>query len=287
MKVSKTFVFGVFVLLLVAAAQAAKVEIVDPVVVTIDAQGALLPDRAVDLGLVGPGQKLELIAFTDTGEISRGNETISGNNADWDRMEIVSDSLPRGWVGQDGLRYESPMKALVVVEKNTPDGEYNFLLRTVDEFEGVSPLTFRASARVSRDVFGIRVAGEPVKVPSKSTAVYQLELSNKGSANDVFEVKVSGLPKELESKQTFFIPHNAKVTVDFPVAAPETGEFRLEFTGTSLSSDRITASTATTLFVGTSLWTDLKAASRGVLLFPGAEQLTYAVLGFASGVIQG
>jgi hypothetical protein len=123
-------------------------------------------------------------------------------------------------------------------------------------------------------------------VPSRSTAVYQLELENKGSASDVFEVKVTGLPKELEASQTFFVPHNSKITFDFPVKAPETGEFRLEFTGTSLSSNRIKSMAATTLFVGTSLLTDLKAASRGVLLFPGAEQLAYAVLAFASGIFQ-
>ncbi len=273
-------------LLFAASARASQVEIIDPVKVVINAQDALLPDRAVDLGVIGPGQKLELIAYTDTGEISRGNETISSKNADWDRMEVLADSLPRNWVGTDSLRYESPMKAFVVVNRNAADGDYNFLLITIDEFEGVSPLTFRAKAQVTSDVFSLRIAGEPVKVPSRAAAVYQLELENRGSASDVFEVKVAGLPRELEAKQTFFVPHNSKVTVDFLVQAPETGEFLLEFTGTSLSSDRISSSAPATLFVGTSLLTDLKAASRGVLLFPGAEQLAYAVLGFASGVFQ-
>ncbi len=279
-------VFLTAVLVLCSLASAASVSVVDPIRVEILAEEALLEDKSIDLGVVGPGQKLELVAQVATGEISRGNETVSQNEADWDQLEVVDESLPSAWKGRDSLRFETPMKALVVVDKAADDGEYAFLLRTRDDFEGVNPITFKAKARVASDVLEMRIAGEPVKVEPAAQTVYQLELFNKGSANDVFEIAVEGLPKENEARQTAFAPHNSKVVVNFALTAPEAREYRLAFTATSLSSPRITSRATTTLFVGSTLFTDLKAAARGVLLFPGAEQLIYSILALVGSLVR-
>ncbi len=268
-----------------AAAFAVHVAVVDPVSKTIEAGEALLPDKAIDLGLVGPGQKLEIIVDRDMGEISQANATVSQREALWDNLRVEKESLPKGWQGQDGLKYDKPLKAFVVVAKDASDGGYSFLLQASSDYEPFAPITFKAGATVSKDVLAARVAGEPVKAAPRTQVVYQLELENKGSASDAFQVSINGLPGGLQAGKNVFVPHNAKVTVDFPVTAPEAGEYRVGFTATSLSSKGISASAGTTLFVGSSLLTDAKAAARGVLLFPSAEQLAYAFLGLVGSLL--
>ncbi|MBI3588484.1 hypothetical protein HY095_04780 [Candidatus Micrarchaeota archaeon] len=276
----------VFASLFAHPAASSYVKIIEPVQLTVQASQAGTPESEIDLGLVGPGQTVELIASRSTGEISRNNETQSRNEATWDQVEVLRDKLPLGWVGQDSLRFEDPMKPVIVVAKQAPDGEYEFILKARDDYEGTPPLYFNAKARVSRSVLEARIAGEPVKAEPRSQVAYQIELNNLGSANDVFEVKVSGVPKELETGKTFLVPHNSKKTFDFTIQAPESGEFPLTFTVTSLSSPAITSTARTTLFVGSSLLTDMKAAARGVLLFPSAQVVAYSLLAFIGSVMR-
>lgn len=287
-------VWGAFSLALLAmallssSASAAVLKVVSPIEKTISASPG--DEAQLDLGLVGPGQKLELVAEVKAGETSKAGETDSVREGEWDLLEVVAQSLPAGWNGQNSLRYETPMKAFVVVAKDAPDGEYSFAFRSKDEFEGVEPITFRAKARVAREVMEMRIAGEPVKLESGQKGVYSIELHNKGSANDVFEVSVSGLPKALEGgtgSKSVFVPFNSKASVQIEVQAPETGEFPITVRATSLSSPAISSEKTTTLFAGTSLVSDLRAAARGVLLFPTAASALYALLGLVAGVLLG
>lgn len=283
------FAFLALLVLLILPANAGVVKVISPVGQTLsESEGGLLPE--VDLGVVGPGQKLEIIVSTETGEISKGGQTLSTREAEWDLLEVVSDSLPRGWLGQNSLRFESPMKAFVVVAKDAADGEYSFLFRTKDDLEDVTPFSFKAKARVKRNVLELKIVGEPVKLESKHVGVYVIELQNQANANDVFDLTVSGLPKAFEEgtgERTVFVPFNSRVTVPIQVEAPELGEFELEFKAVSLSSPAISSSKTTTLFAGTSLVSDLRAAARGVLLFPTAASSIYALLSLAASLLLG
>lgn len=289
MQKSNLLIFSVVSLLAFSLfAGAAQVKVISPVEKTISFGGGDAPQ--LDLGAIGPGQKLEIIAEVKTGEKSQAGQTDSEKEAEWDLLEVVLESLPSGWSGQNSLRYESPMKAFVVVAKDAPDGEYSFIFRTKDEFEGVQPVTFRAKAKVARNLLDLRIAGEPVKLESGQTGIYLVELQNKGSANDVFEVTLAGLPKAFEGStysKSVFVPLNSKITVPIQVQAPENGEFPVTISASSLSSDAITSSETTTLFAGSSLASDLRAAARGVLLFPTAASSFYAMLGLVAGIFLG
>jgi len=287
--IMKTSLLAFFLLTaLCLSVSAASVKLVSPIEKAISSNGGDAPQ--IDLGVIGPGQKLEIVAEVKTGEVSQGGETDSKKEAEWDLLEVVPESLPAGWSGQNSLRYESPMKAFLVVAKNAPDGEYSFEFRAKDEFEGVKPVVFRGKAKVSREVLDLRIAGEPVKLESRQTGIYSVEVYNKGSANDVFEVSISGLPKAIEGStysKSVFVPFNSKLAIPIQVQAPETGQFQITIRAASLSSPAIAASKTTVLFAGTSLASDLRAAARGVLLFPTVAGSVYALLGLIAGVLLG
>ncbi len=292
-KMNRIFFAAALLLVLAVSLQAsaASVKVISPVEKTLSAEQAASEESVLDLGLVGPGQKLEIVVSTKAGEVSKGGQTDSRKEAEWDLLEVVQSSLPRGWQGQNSLRFETPMKAIIVVAKDAPDGEYSFVFRTKDDFEGVSPVSIKAKAAVRKDVVNLRITGEPVKLESGQKGIYAIELENKASASDVFQLDVAGLPKAFEQGEvggkTILVPFNSKITVPVEVQAPETGEYKLSFSAVSLSSPAITSSKTTTLFAGTTLASDLKAAARGVLLFPTAASPIYSLLALAAGIFLG
>jgi len=274
-----------FFLFLLQPAAAAHVKVLAPVEKTVDVGNA----DALDLGLVGPGQKLELIVSVGAGEISKAGQTDSKKEAEWDWLQVVHSSLPQGWSGQDSLRFESPMKAFVVVAKDAPDGDYYFEFKVNDDFEGVTQMTIKAKARVRRELLSLRIVDEPVKLESNTKGTFQIELHNLASANDAFQLSLSGLPHQTEENtgQQIFVPLNSKVKVSVPVTAAEVGEYAIEFKAVSLSSPAIWDAKGTTLFAGTTLTSDLKAAGRGMLLFPSAAAAIYSLLSVLSGIFLG
>ncbi len=258
---------------LVSSTHAAYVKFVEPVTGTFQAGSS----EIVDLGVVGPGQKVEVVVDADTGEISRQNQTISRKNANWNLLKVDAGSLPAGWRGENSGENEAPLKAYVIVSTQAPDGTYEFRLQAVDAGEGVPPLSFSARATVSRNVFNLALTSDPVKVRARETASYVLTLQNTGSANDVFGVQMLGVPGSQPREVQVLVPHNSKVQVTLPANVQEVGAYALTFSSRSLSSNEIKARTRTTLFVGSYLLTDARAAARGVLLFPSAEYAVYAL----------
>ena len=232
----------------------------------------------IDLGVVGPGQTLEIIVSNDTAKISRGNKTDSQHNADWDVLQVVSETLPLNWIGEDSQRYENPLKARVIVSKDAPNGDYEFSFKAIDEFEEVAAESFSARARVTRDVLETTLLSEPVKTEPKTTAEYVVEIKNKGSASDVFQVTLESNTRAIKAERTLLVRHNSVATVRFSFETPERGEYPLTFTVTSQSSPNISKTISTHLFVGSNLASDLKAAARGLLLFPTSQSAVYAIL---------
>lgn len=249
---------------------AARVAVVDPV------SQDITPGGSLELGVVGPGQRIEI-------EIQRGNgdyDSITGKEKMWDRLLVVKESLPSAWQAQDSLYYEKKMKAFVLLPRDAADGEYEFSLQAFDEYGGTPPLEFNAKVLVSKDVFKFDVLQAQVKSGVDQPAVYTLSLSNTGSASDAFEVEVSGgLPVGWTYKKRLFVPHNSQRQIQYEVIATDQGEFDVQFKATSLSSEKITGSDSAGLVAKSSLWEDMKAASRGVLLFPSIEQAVYSLVG--------
>ncbi len=271
-KVLHALALAFFCAILLAPTAQARVQVLEPVYTATDGAGL------IDLGVVGPGQTLEIIVSNDTAQISRGNKTDSQQNADWDVLQVVKEALPNNWIGEDSPRYENPLKARVIVSKDAPDGEYEFSFKAIDEFEEVTAESFSARARVTRDVLETTLLSEPVKTEPKTTAEYVVEIKNKGSASDVFQVKLESNTQAIKAERTLLVRHNSVATVKFNFETPERGEYPLTFTITSQSSPNISNRIQTSLFVGSNLVSDLKAAARGLLLFPTSQSAVYAIL---------
>ena len=260
-------------LLLAAFSTAAFVKLLNPVQQTITAG----ENPVVYLGMVGPGQKVELVVDNDTGEPTYGGITTSKSDANWDILAVDNTTLPPGWIGQASGLYENPLKAYVIAAPDAPDGDYQFDLLAVNNYGDVLPMRFTAKATVSRHVFSMSLVSDPVKVGIGEPAVYQVQLYNSGSANDVFQLTASGIPGEPAVTQQVFVPMESKVTATLAISSKEAGSYPIDFYASSLSSAAINSQATTTLFVGSSMLTDAQASSRGILLFPSAESYLYSL----------
>lgn len=235
----------------------------------------------LDLGIIGPGQKVELIVQRGTGEIHE----LYKQEKSWDQLKVVKESLPAGWEGVDSLLYENPMKAFIIAAKNAPDGEYEFTLTVIDELEGTPPQEMKAKVTISRDVLGFEPVTKTVSTGGGQPAVYTFRLVNKGSASDVFEVSVAGgLPSRWTFSKQAVVPFGSTVEMQYEVVSEEYGKFPIRFQAVSLSSSEIRTEAAAELVVESSLYLEAKATSHGILLFPSVEQAVYSFIGFVANV---
>lgn len=251
-------------------ASAASVKVVAPV------EQMMQGGDSVDLGLVGPGQTFEVDASRATGVPA--SVAAVPNEALWDKLFVGI--LPDGWLGSDSKFYEEPMRAFITVAFNTPDGNYNFKLRTLDEYEGTPSTEFNAKITVSKDVLELAVLEKKITAGVGQPAVYFIRLKNKSSASDSFDLTASGLPATWKYSKRVFVPLKSEVVVPFEVLSTDQGEFTITFDGVSMSSDEIRATDTAQLITQSSLLLDMQAASRGVLIFPGIEQTIYSLIAF-------
>ncbi|MFH1750295.1 MAG: hypothetical protein ABH863_01300 [Candidatus Micrarchaeota archaeon] len=232
----------------------------------------------LDLGIVGPGQKIEI-------EIARTSGINDFRNVEevWDRLKIDDATLPLFWRSEYSLRYEANPKAFVIVDKGAPDGEYSFSLHTERDYGTASqyPVRFNAKVRISRDVFSLKVLSKFVQGGVEQPSEFTLELANKGSANDAFELEVvSGLPNAWKFKKQVFIPHGESRIVTYEVVSKEQVDAEVEFHATSLSSDTIYGTDTASLQTRSSVLQDMRSVGNGVILFPNIEQVVYYLMGF-------
>ncbi len=269
---------ALFLVLFPALATASRVVVIEPVKKEIAVGSA----EVVDLGVVGPGQKVEVAAERGTGE----PHPYYGKEKTWDKLSVVEDSLPPGWRGIDSLLYESPLKAFVIVANDAPDGEYVFSLSALDELEGTPPQVINARVVVSRNVLSLDVLTPLVTAGGGQPAVYSLRVSNTGSASDVFEISVSsGLPSRWTYTKQVFVPWNSSVDVQYEVVSEGYGRFPVVFKAVSLSSSEIAKEASGELVAESSLYLEARAASHGILLFPSVEQAIYSLTGFLANVL--
>lgn len=262
-------------LFLSSFALASKLVVSEPV------QVALHVGSSIDLGIIGPGQKIIIAAKRASGEASLNSPT--GGEALWDRLLV--DSLPLGWVSEPSKFYEEPFQAFVTASPEAEDGDYYFALRTIDEYDGLAPLAATAKVKVSKDVLGLAVQNPELRVGVDQPAVFFLKLQNTGSASDVFEVSAEGLPASWVSKKKVFVPHNSVVSMAYEIVPKENGEYPLVFKADSLSSKEISKQASASMTTETSVWNDIRASANGILLFPSIQQALYSLWAFAAHLI--
>ncbi|MBI5224307.1 hypothetical protein HY989_00390 [Candidatus Micrarchaeota archaeon] len=263
--------FSLFSASLIAAEVNGRVMMVQPFQTEIH-EGDL-----IDLGTVGPGQKLEI-------EIAQTSNIYDFNGAEevWNRLKIDDSSLPLFWRSDYSLRYEANPKAFVYVSEQTSDGDYEFSLYTERDYGTAAkyPVHFKAKVKVSKDVFKLEISQKSVTGGANQPTVFLIDLTNTGSASDAFNIEaISGLPSAWKYKKQVFVPHNSRKQIQYEVVASEQGDFFLTFKGTSLSSDFIASEDTATLSAKSTLIQDMKSTANGVLLFPFLTQSVYYLMG--------
>ena len=164
-------------LILAFSASATKLPVLEPVASTVSDGGF------VDLGTVGPGQTAEIIAES---KITEGG--TSGQGGIYDHLVFLN--VPPGWKGTDSEKYGSPMKAIVVVAKDAPDGDYRLTMEAVDEppGEGLGNIAFTAMVHVSKNVLTADVWPDKATTGAGHPAGYYVTIKNDGVASDEFKI---------------------------------------------------------------------------------------------------
>ncbi|NUN11579.1 hypothetical protein HUU53_02945 [Candidatus Micrarchaeota archaeon] len=264
-----------FLLVLLLAsflASAASVKILSPTQQTLSSLG-----ETIDLGVIGPGQTIEVVADRTSGV--KAVTSASGEGiALWDSLTAVD--LPDGWSSKPSKLYEQPLRAFITASKNAPDGVYEVSLRLLDEYEGANQFVFKAKITISRKVLETSLFQEKIVSGTGQPAVYYIRIANKGSASDAFDISLQGLPQSWSYSKKVFVPFKSETIVPYELIATDTGEYKFNFNVVSYSSEDIRSVENAELKAESSLIQDLRAVSRGALLFPNAEQVIYSALGF-------
>ena len=256
-----------------AAAYAASIQITEPVKATA------YDGSVIDFGVVGPGQSMELVADTPSGDPAKADPT---KIATWDQFNFVPSSLPAGWNYTNGLTYESSFHAFLKVSPQANDGDYTFQIRPVDEYKGSGPLTFTGKVRVSHDMFALSASPAKETVAVGTPAVYTLVLDNEANAPDSFNITVSGFPGAEQTSEIVTVLRQSTVTTQLEIVSNEQATYPVMFTATSLSSARINATATTQMTSKASLVEDVKSAGYGMLLFSNSQQAVIGFLTFAA-----
>ncbi len=272
---SRALISFVLFIGLIGVVSAAQLSVIEPVTKTLKNGDNL------DLGVVGPGQKVAVIANRPSGEISR--QAAGAKEALWDRLLV--EGLPSGWIGESSKLYENPFQAFVTISPDASDGEYVFSLRTLNEYDNIPTLVINAKVRVSKDVLGFSVKNRKASTGVDQPAILFLTLQNTGSASDVFELSLAGLPSGWSAKKRLFVPHNSAVNIAYEIVPKENGEFTVTFKAVSLSNSRIFKEDSALLKTETSVWNDVRTSANGILLFPSVQQSVYAGLAFLAHLI--
>ena len=196
------------------------------------------------------------------------------------------EGLPQGWKGEDSKLYEEDMKAFVTLPEDAKNGVQTFLLKAMDEYDGLSTLTLKATVKVSADLLDVSIENPKITAGVNQPGVYYIKLKNKSSASDVFEISAKGLPSQWKYTKRVFVRHNSEEVVPYEVVGTEQGDYKIEIKVESLSSKLITTTKKTELSTRSGIKLDTEAASHGVLLFPTVEQTVYSLLSLLSFLVK-
>jgi hypothetical protein len=281
MKVFKTLALTLFLLLMPSIASALSVGVLTPV-----QQSVSNSTQVVNLGLVGPGQKVEVTFGRSTQQqVSYLNSSYYGFvDAVWDKANVVS--LPSGWSSSDSLYYETPLTIFVFVSPNASNGNYDFTVQFLNEYQGVAPFNVTFQVTVSTNVIQTTISPSTVATGVGQPAVYALKVQSLSSADDIFEVSATGLPYDWQFTKTFFLQRDSNATVYYEVIGSEQKSLTVNFHIQSLSSGLIYNDVQANLVTTTSLIQEMQSVSAGVPLFPSIEQTVYSLIGLMANIFK-
>lgn len=275
---NKSLFLALFIVVFSTGVFAAQLNVVSPVHQTL-----VTNEHVLDLGVIGPGQTVEVVAERGSGVISEQSETKG--EALWDQLFVVRESLPSGWNADDSKLFENPFHAFITAAKDAPDGVYSFQLRAWDQYEGAGEKIFNAKVTVSRDLLEQSLNSNFYSTGVGLPAVFQIRLKNKSSASDLFEIKATGVPGGWKETRKVFVKFGDEITVPYEILPGNQGEFPISIEATSLSSQLITAKSSARLVAVSSIEQDLRSLNKGILLFPTVEQIVYSAFSLASQLI--
>ena len=266
----------VFLLLSIAPsfALAAKLDIITPV------QTTLSPGDTVDLGVVGPGQKLEIVASSKT--YMTATTSKDGGQAHWDQLRAAGETLPSGWTYENGEYYLDESKLFIYVSPDAKDGDYTFQFYAIDEYEGAGKILVTAKVKVDKNVFSMGISPAKSTVAVGTPALFQVSLGNRASASDSIDLTLAGFPGAANYSKRIFLPHNSQITVPVEISSNEQGTYAVSFKAVSRSSPKINAAASGTMVSTASLFKDMQSAGYGLLLFPTSQQSVIGLLAFFS-----
>ena len=238
----------------------------------------------VYIGRVGPGQTVELQFSRDTGSVAAINPT-TGNNALWDKANVVKSTLPEGWEGKDSLKYETPLTVFVSVSPSAEEKNYTFEVGFIDEYEGTESKVAKFTVSVDNDVFDAGLEQETVVAGVGQPAVFALRVKSTSSASETFRINATGLPVDWKLSKTFFLPAKEEKVVYFEVVGNIQKEVPFEIIVSSISSDKITKTNDARIVTVSTLLQDAKATSHGLPLFPSVEQHVYSLIGLVANLL--
>ncbi len=272
---SKLFLALAFLAFFSLPAYASQLNVISPVQQTL-----ILPEHVLDLGVIGPGQTVEVVTERGSGVIA--SESQTKGEALWDQLFVVRESLPLGWKAEDSKLFEKPFHAFVTASQTAEDREYSFQLKAIDQYEGAIEKVFNAKVRISKDLLEQSISQTRYVTGVGLPAVIQIKLKNKSSASDLFELKASGVSGGWKETRRVFVRFNDEVTIPYEILPSEQGEFAVAIEAVSLSSALVNAKNDVTLIAVSSIEQDLKALNKGLLLFPTVEQVVYSALSLVS-----
>lgn len=235
----------------------------------------------IELGLVGPGQTIEL--EVDRNVYSGGK---FGKGGQWDILRVLS--VPDGWSSEDSRIYEQPMKAKIKVARGARDATYRIALVAVDEnnYDELGNVSFFANVTVSKDVLSTVLDKNMIETGSSQPASYCMDIENRGAASDVFEISCFGVPSWNYAKKVF-VPFMSKRKVCYDVVANEEKVYTATLSIVSLSSPLIRNDHNITTVVKSDVLGDYRACANGLLIFPLMEQPIYSLMGLLSNFFGG
>ncbi len=236
------------------------------------------------LGVVGPGQTLELQFSRDTG-LPAAISPTSGQNAFWDQASVIRSTLPVDWKSQDSLQYESPLTVFVTTSPAAEKKDYIFSVGFTDEYEGTSPQVAKFRITVDPDVLDVSLSQPSVTAGVGQPAVFTLVAKSKSMASDTFVITASGLPYDWQFSKTFFLPHGSEGVVFFEVIGNIQKEVAFQINVTSVSSNDIRKTANAKVITESTLLQDAKSTSLGLPLFPSVEQQVYAIVGLVANLL--
>lgn len=230
----------------------------------------------VFLGAMGPGQTMPVTIYQEV--YSGGMHGIGGT---YDLATV--DYVPEGWSYRNSMLYGRPLQVTITSARDAPEGKYSFPITVRDERdeEQLGNISIVAEIEISNDVMGMSVSPSMRRVGLGQPAVFEVTISNKGTAGDLFVVSSTGVPKWSFTK-TIYVGGESTKTVLYEVAGFEEEDYHANILVQSANAPAVRKEAEISVIAVPDVLSDCHATINGALLFPVFEGPVYALAGLIS-----